>query len=118
MDKATISKYGWVIVATIVAFVLIASAPQIGSKMSTTMVDAVKGDTVTYSVTFDANGGSVPYKDTLVVAGKPYGYLPTPMYDGKMFVGWYTSTTGGEKISGHTIFNGSSDIVLYARWVE
>ena len=117
MDKTTISKYGWVIVATVVAFVLITAAPQIGNKISTTVVDAVTGNTVSYSVTLDANGGLVPYNDALVVAGKPYGYLPTPTCEGKVFVGWYTSAVGGEKISGQTIFNGSDD-VLYARWAD
>ncbi len=51
----------------------------------------VSGETVNgdeYTVTFDANGGTVPISTKTVVAGQNYGYLPTPTKEGYTFLGW------------------------------
>lgn len=47
--------------------------------------------------------------------GSALGTLPTPVKDGAKFLGWYTSQTGGTKISA-TDKAGSQNVTLYAHW--
>lgn len=42
----------------------------------------------TYTVTFNANGGSTPTSSKEVAVGFPYGELPTPTRSGYTFKGW------------------------------
>lgn len=46
--------------------------------------------------------------------GSSLGTLPNPSRKGYKFAGWYTSSTGGEKVTSSTVIN--KDITLYARW--
>ena len=48
----------------------------------------VKG--ITYTVTFNANGGSVSTANKSVTYGSTYGNLPTPTRTGYTFIGWFT----------------------------
>ena len=65
---------------------------------------------VTYTVTYDAQGGSVsPASEDVSTAT-----LPTPTKSGYTFQGWYTS--GGALISG--TYNPTADITLHALWRE
>ena len=52
-----------------------------------------------YKVTFDANGGKVSTSTKNVIFGNTYGTLPTPTRTGYTFDGWYTSATGGTKLT-------------------
>lgn len=80
-----------------------------------------------YTVTFDANGGSVPPAMAMktVKYGQAYGELPMP-YMGYMnpfapmyeFDGWYTDPTGGVKVTEDTIVETTEDHTLYAHWSE
>ena len=70
----------------------------------------------TYTVTFDAKGGSVSPTSKSVVIGEKYGTLPTPTRDGYRFDGWYTAASGGTKITSTSIVNITSDHTLYAHW--
>ena len=67
----------------------------------------------TYTVIFDANGGSVNPTSAVTVAGKLTS-LPTPTYDGYDFIGWYTQKDGGEKVTTDTVF--AVDSTIYAHW--
>lgn len=67
----------------------------------------------TYTVTFDANGGSVSQTSAVTVAGKLTS-LPTPTYDGHNFLGWYTDKDGGDQITTDTVF--TKDTTIYAHW--
>ena len=67
----------------------------------------------TYTVIFDANGGSVNPTSAVTVAGKRTS-LPTPTYDGYDFIGWYTQKDGGEKVTTDTVF--AMDSTIYAHW--
>jgi uncharacterized protein (TIGR02145 family)/uncharacterized repeat protein (TIGR02543 family) len=70
--------------------------------------------TPTYTVTFDANGGTVsPTSDTTGADGR-LALLPTPKRTCYTFNGWYTSAVGGETVTANTVF--SSDVTVYARW--
>lgn len=67
----------------------------------------------TYTVTFDANGGSVSQTSAVTVAGKLTS-LPTPTYDGYNFLGWYTQKDGGDEVTTNTVF--TKDTTIYAHW--
>ena len=66
-----------------------------------------------YTVTFDANGGSVSPASVTTKDGKLES-LPTPTYDGYTFLGWYTQKDGGEKVITDTVF--TKDTTIYAHW--
>ncbi len=55
-------------------------------KLRATPVCSVSDDT--YTVTFDANGGSVSTSSKTVTVGDTYGPLPTPTWSGHTFRGW------------------------------
>ena len=66
-----------------------------------------------YTVTFNANGGSVSTASATTKDGKLES-LPTPTYDGYTFLGWYTQKDGGEKVTTDTVF--TKDTTIYAHW--
>jgi uncharacterized protein (TIGR02145 family)/uncharacterized repeat protein (TIGR02543 family) len=77
----------------------------------------------TFTITFDANGGTLPsHADKFGVIGEGWrlvtGRLPRPVRtDGLYFVGWFTEKTGGEEvILGVTKFRESASI--YAHWAS
>nr|MCR5623609.1 InlB B-repeat-containing protein [Lachnospiraceae bacterium] len=51
-----------------------------------------------------------------IFKGATYGNLPVPTKSGYYFLGWYTSLSGGTKITSDTIVNVTKDQVLYARF--
>ena len=69
-----------------------------------------------FMLTFDANGGSVLQNTASVVNGGFYRSLPTPVYSGRHFAGWYTARTGGTKITPSTRVSLVGDRTLYAHW--
>ena len=70
----------------------------------------------TYTVTFDANGGSVSPTSRSVTFGGKYS-LPTPTRTGYAFTGWYTSTdSGAQLVDSDTIATATMDHALYAHW--
>jgi hypothetical protein len=70
-----------------------------------------------YTVTFNAQGGSVSPSTTNVNAGATVTTLPTPTRTGNYsFGGWFTQTNGGgTQFTASTVVN--ADITLYAKWV-
>ena len=71
---------------------------------------------INYTITFNPNGGTVLENTRTVEEGQPIGTLPMASRDGYIFMGWYTSATGGSKISSTTTI--SSNITFYAHWNE
>ncbi len=71
-----------------------------------------------YTVTFDANGGSVGTTSKTVTNGGTYGELPTPTRSGYTFSGWYTQTSGGTQIASSMTVSLTANQTLYAHWVE
>lgn len=47
--------------------------------------------------------------------GSSYGTLPTPTRTGYVFLGWYTSATGGTKVTSNTTM-GDSNTEVFAHW--
>lgn len=72
--------------------------------------------TTTYTVRFDANGGSVTPASAETDADGKLAALPTPTRDGYTFDGWYTKAVGGDKISASNPF--TSDTTVYAHWTK
>ena len=70
------------------------------------------------SVTFNANGGSVGTGSKTVNLNYAYGTLPTPTRDYHTFDGWYTSASGGDRITESSIVSIASAHTLYAHWTE
>lgn len=71
----------------------------------------------TVTVTFIPNGGTVSPKQKTVVIGEQYGTLPTPVWQGHTFLGWYDANT----TSARRIYSTSTVLIdtphnLYARW--
>lgn len=71
---------------------------------------------VTYTLNFNANGGSVNISSKPAIYGEAYGDLPTPSRSGYNFSGWYTASSGGSLVVSTDIYNLSSDSTIYARW--
>ena len=96
-----------------------------GTKIKNDSVYSVAGNQVLYArwtankytLTFDANGGSVSTATTLLAYGSEYGKLPTPTRDYYTFNGWYTAPNGGTKVTSTTKM-GTGNTTIYARWSE
>ena len=69
-----------------------------------------------YTVKFNANGGKVSTTSRKVYYGAKVGTLPTPKRTGYTFKGWYTSKTGGSKVSKSKVIK--KNMVIYARWTK
>ena len=78
----------------------------------------------TYTVTFDANGGSVSPSSVTLKVGEPYKDFPTPVLTGYQFNGWalyqvdpgYKGTTANVFVSDVKVFGFTEDVTLYASW--
>ena len=69
-----------------------------------------------YSVTLNANGGSVTPTSKSVMNNQVYGEFPAPIRAGYTFVGWYTASSGGVEVTAETIVNLTEDQTLFAQW--
>ncbi|MGF6989662.1 putative repeat protein (TIGR02543 family) [Lachnospiraceae bacterium PM6-15] len=80
--------------------------------------------TMDYTLSFDANGGTVDPTSKMVTYGQPYGELPIPIREGYNFVGWYTSNDESDPnyyftyVSSANNFTFGADQTIYARWFE
>lgn len=72
----------------------------------------------TYTVAFNANGGTVTPETQTVTYGSTYGELPTPTRKGYTFVGWYTEQNGGTKVMADIVVTTTEDHTLYAHWTQ
>lgn len=69
-----------------------------------------------YTVTYDANGGSVSPTSATVNAGSSVT-LPTPSRSGYTFNGWYTAPSGGSFVgNAGSSYTPSSSVTIYAQW--
>ncbi|MDR1292348.1 MAG: leucine-rich repeat protein [Clostridiales Family XIII bacterium] len=67
-----------------------------------------------FTVTFDANGGTVSSGSKTVNEGEAVGALPTPVRTGYTFKGWFTASSGGARISADTAV--TADVTYHAQW--
>lgn len=68
----------------------------------------------TYTVYFNANGGTCTESSREVLFGAAYGLLPFPAREFYTFGGWYTAANGGDAVSADTVSSG--DATIYAHW--
>ena len=80
-------------------------------------VDPTPLPTETYTILFDTNGGSQAPPPITVTNGKPYGTLPVPTRQYYEFLGWYTSKSGGSRVTADTRVITGGNHTLYARWI-
>ena len=71
---------------------------------------------VTYTVTFNANGGSVSPATRTVTNGVAVGDLPSATRSGFMLEGWFTAANGGTQILASTKV--TANVTYYAHWTE
>lgn len=71
-----------------------------------------KTSSPTYTITFVTDGTSCEAKS--VTAGQRIGTLPTTTKDGYTFNGWFTSASGGTKVT--STYEPTGDTTLYAQW--
>lgn len=70
---------------------------------------------ISYTATFNGNGGGIPSPSTITKTyGSELGTLPTCYWTGYTFLGWYTASSGGSKISTATKITGT--VTYYAQW--
>ncbi len=71
----------------------------------------------TYTVSYNANGGSVPTASTSFTTGASPLSLPTATWTGYTFDGWFSATTGGALIGvGGASFTPTASLTLFAQW--
>lgn len=70
----------------------------------------------TYTVSLNANGGSVSPTSITVSANGTYSGLSTPSRTGYDFTGWFTASSGGDKKENGSPIASNSDHSLYAHW--
>ena len=69
-----------------------------------------------YTMSFDANGGTVSEGSKTIYYGEAVGTLPTPTRTGFTFGGWYTAKTDGTKITAATVSSFDANTTVYAHW--
>lgn len=69
-----------------------------------------------YTVTFNANGGTTPTASKSVTYASTYGTLPTPTRAGYAFLGWFTAQSGGTQVTASTTVTITAAQTLYAHW--
>ncbi len=75
-----------------------------------------KWEALSYTVNFDANGGTVSTTEMSALSDVELGELPIPTRTYYTFDGWFTSATGGTKVTAESKFARTEDMTLYAHW--
>ena len=68
----------------------------------------------TFTITLDANGGTVDPDTVAVAQGAAVSTLPVPVREGYTFAGWFDAE--GNEYTAETIFEAAADITLSAKW--
>lgn len=70
----------------------------------------------TYTITFDTNGGTSSNNELITYASGKLSSLPTAVRTNYVFDGWFTSVSGGAKITTDTVF--TENTTVYAHWTN
>ncbi|MBR0282904.1 MAG: leucine-rich repeat protein [Oscillibacter sp.] len=92
------------------------SIPDDVSFPTSSVVPSIVEFASSFTVTFDANGGTVN-PTSQKMSGTAYTRLPTPVREGYVFAGWYTALDGGTQVTFKSRANPSNH-TLYAHWKE
>ena len=92
-------------------------APQLAAVTADAEYQAVYACTpVTYTVAFNANGGSCGVPSLSFTAVNGYGMLPDAQREGFRFLGWFTQSAGGTQVSRGDALTVYAAHTLYAHW--
>lgn len=69
-----------------------------------------------YTLSYNANGGSVSVASKTAYSGYAVGELPTPSRDYHIFDGWYTAASGGDRVVSSSTLTASDTYTIYAHW--
>ena len=87
-------------------------------KKNTGSIIGSKEKTVSYKITWNANGGKIGTKKTTVTnvnkGSKIAKLVTTPKRSGYTFQGWFSKKSGGKKISKNTV--PTKKVTYYAQW--
>ena len=73
--------------------------------------------TITYTITFNPNGGTVnPTSAKTGPDGKITPPLPAPEKSGYAFNGWFTAATGGDLVTINRVY--TANATIYAQWTQ
>ncbi len=76
-----------------------------------------KWNAITYTVTYDADGGTNPDNAPTVHTYGTETVLPTPVWEGHVFEGWFTdSSFSGSALTALAADGYTENITLYAKW--
>lgn len=70
------------------------------------------------TMTYDAQGGKVSPKSTVVQYNSTIKGLPTPELAYNVFDGWFTEAEGGEKVTEGMVITNLNDFSIYAHWIQ
>jgi uncharacterized repeat protein (TIGR02543 family) len=70
----------------------------------------------TYTLSLDANGGTVTPTSQSETYNSAIGTIPTPTRTGYTFNGWFTAASGGTLVTSATIYTTVGDSTIYAQW--
>lgn len=70
----------------------------------------------TYTITWNANGGSCSQATSTGTVDKAIGSTPTPTRSYYTFNGWYTATSGGTKVDTTYVNKTTDNKTFYAQW--
>jgi uncharacterized repeat protein (TIGR02543 family) len=94
-----------------------------GTEYTAATVYSVAGNTTiyaswlkNYTITFDAQGGTVSPTSKAVIYKRVIGELPTPTRTSYTFGGWYNSSSSGTQVTAINTYGYTNNIPLYARW--
>ncbi|MBO7202211.1 MAG: InlB B-repeat-containing protein, partial [Paludibacteraceae bacterium] len=80
---------------------------------------AVWKEAQTYTVTFNANGGSCSTTSLTYTDGGDPLTLPIPTLNGMVCTGWFTAASGGTKVgAAGADYTPTANVTLYAQWAE
>ena len=69
-------------------------------------------------VTLNPSGGSVSPDSITAKYDEPFGDLPIPERKGYTFLGWFTSKSGGDRVTSVTTVPHMTTYTLYAQWTK
>ena len=115
-DVGSVSGNDWTGSASSVTFTVASGSGNF--RTSTVTAVYADGDTplpTMYTITYDANGGTVSPASKQVVENGSLGELPTPTYDGYSFDGWQVDGAGDYVTSAYVV---TGNVTLVAHWTE
>ncbi len=69
-----------------------------------------------FTVTFNANGGSCSFSSKTATYGCAIGDLPSANQSFYSFDGWYDASAGGNRYTSSTVMTSDAPLTLYAHW--